>query len=78
VKLRYYTEDDYVNGVPCIYKWGNEIETVFPIMMSGRHSFDGGRKLTVRTGTGHLFTWPIGGSDLTQVLYASAAAYIRK
>jgi hypothetical protein len=67
-----------VNAVPCIYKWRDSMETVFPLEMSGRHPFDGGRTLTVRTGSGHIFAWTIGGSDLTQVLYASASAYKRK
>lgn len=72
MKLRYYTEDDYVNGTPCIYAWRDTMETVFPIEMSGRHPFDGGRKLTFRCPSGHLFTRTIGGSDMTQALYAAS------
>lgn len=72
MNFRYYTEDDFVNGVPCIYKHRNTVETVQPVMMGGRHPFDGGRKLTVKTSGGHVFTRTIGGSDLTQVLYAAA------
>lgn len=71
MKLRHYTEDDYVNETPCIYAWRDTMETVFPIEMSGRHSFDGGRKLTVRSASGHVFTRTISGSDLTQILYAA-------
>ena len=35
MRLRYYTPDDYVNGIPCLYKYMDVIETVFPISMSG-------------------------------------------
>lgn len=72
MKFRPYTEDDYVNGTPCIYKYRDNVETVFPVQMSGKHPFDGGRKLTVKTSSGHIFTRTIGGSDLTHVLYAAA------
>jgi hypothetical protein len=72
MKLRYFTEDDYVNGIPCIHKYRDSMETVFPIQMSGKHSFDGGRELTVKASNGHVSTHTIGGSDLTQVLYASS------
>jgi hypothetical protein len=68
--LRYYTEDDYVNGVPCIYRHGGTQVTVRVLSMSERHKFDNGRELTVRFPDGHVAHRNIGGSDLTQVLYA--------
>jgi hypothetical protein len=71
MRLRYYTPDDYVNGIPCIYKYRDRIETVFPISMSGVHVFDGGRALTIQFSNGYMRTTNIGGSELTQILYAA-------
>lgn len=70
MKLRYYTEDDYVNSVPCIYKHRPDCTSVTTVMISGKAPFDGSRQLTVKTQSGHYITRSIGGSDLTQVFYA--------
>lgn len=70
-KLRYYTPDDYVNDVPCIFMYRGKQESVFPIEMSGKNKFDDGRKLTFKFLSGHVRTVNIGGGDLTQVLYAA-------
>lgn len=71
MKLRYYTPEDYINGVPCVYRYRDNIETVTPIEMSGAHLFDGGRSLTFKFNSGYIRSSNIGGSDLTQVLYAA-------
>lgn len=56
MNFRYYTENDYVNGVPCIYKRGDAAETVRVLGMSARHPFDGARKLTVQASNGYVFS----------------------
>ncbi len=71
MNFRYYAPDDYVNGIPCVYRYRGITETVTPIKMSGVHPFDSGRSLTVRFANGHVRSINIGGSELTQVLYAA-------
>jgi hypothetical protein len=70
--LRPYTEDDYTDGIPCVHKHRDMEAVVFPIYMSEKHPFDGGRQLSVKSSNGHIFTRTIGGSDLTSVFYAAS------
>lgn len=71
MRLRHYTPDDYINEVPCIYKYREHMETVTPLGMSGKHLIDEGRTLTFLLQSGRVRRTTIGGSDLTQILWAA-------
>lgn len=47
------------------------METVTPLSMSGKHLIDEGRTLTFRFQSGYVRRSTIGGSDLTQILWAA-------
>lgn len=74
MKLRRYTSDDYVNGIPCIYYWRNTLETVFPFFLGCRGAFDGSRRLGFRFANGYATSRNIDGGDLTTVLYAAVVS----
>lgn len=72
MNLRPYTEDDYINGVPCIYKWhGGDPVTVFPFYLGPKLPFDGCRALWFRFPNGYKTMRHIGGSGLVKVLWAA-------
>ena len=73
MKLRYYTSNDYINEVPCVF-WNGKAdttpETVRVLGASGAHPFDGSRQLTIKFSNGHVRTVPVDGSDLKCVVWA--------